>query len=45
MSALIDSHRRLQIEYNNRPIRDANSKNSVTTLLMYLLDCLKVSGL
>jgi hypothetical protein len=26
-SALIDSHKRLQIEYNNRPIRDANSKN------------------
>jgi hypothetical protein len=25
--ALIDSHKRLQIEYNNRPIRDASSKN------------------
>jgi hypothetical protein len=26
MSALIDSHKQLQIEYNSRPIRDANSK-------------------
>jgi hypothetical protein len=26
MSALRDSHKRLQIEYNNRPIRDANLK-------------------
>jgi hypothetical protein len=29
MSALIDSHKRLQIEYNNRPIRDANSKKII----------------
>jgi hypothetical protein len=27
MSALKDSHKRLQIKYNNRPIRDADSKN------------------
>jgi hypothetical protein len=26
MSALRDSYKRLQIEYNNRPIRDADSK-------------------
>jgi hypothetical protein len=26
MSALIDSHKRLQTEYNNRPIRDADYK-------------------
>jgi hypothetical protein len=35
MSALIDSHKRLQIEYNNRPIRDADSKN---TFVDYLLN-------
>jgi hypothetical protein len=29
MSVLIDSQKRLQIEYNNRPIRDANSKNKI----------------
>jgi hypothetical protein len=28
MSALIDSLKRLQLEYNNRPIRDANSKKN-----------------
>jgi hypothetical protein len=26
---LIDSHKRLQIEYNNRPITDANSKKII----------------
>jgi hypothetical protein len=29
MSALRDSHKRLQIEYNNRPIKDADSKNII----------------
>jgi hypothetical protein len=40
-SALIDIHKRLQIEYNNIPITDANSKNVyynyiiLTCLLFY----------
>jgi hypothetical protein len=29
MSVLIDSQKRLQIEYNKRPIIDANSKNKI----------------
>jgi hypothetical protein len=34
MSALRDSHKRLQIEYNT-PIRDANSKKEVFTRMSY----------
>jgi hypothetical protein len=30
----IDSHKRLQLEYDDRPIRDANSKKNVLVLCM-----------
>jgi hypothetical protein len=39
MSALRDSPKRLQIEFNNRPIRDADSKN-VFTLYIFVLSTL-----
>jgi hypothetical protein len=35
-STLIDDHKRLKIEYNNRPIRDANSKNIFYAILWNL---------
>jgi hypothetical protein len=36
MSALRDSHKRLQIEYNNRPIKDADSKKAKNRALKLL---------
>jgi hypothetical protein len=37
MSALRDSHKRLQIEYNSRPIRDANLKKKIKLTFLCLI--------